>query len=144
MAVISRCLFGFKIIKVDINEHKKVSQLLIGSFGSRLPSMSNKCRKPTLIRERFALFGKHRNSNCREMNESSNKANAFIYVCRLSVVLCHRRVVDFYSVTNSISVVSWRMPPSFNSGVLRRMSQSITNTFPLTDLITFSSCKSLR
>ena len=35
-------------------------------------------QKPTQQRERFALFRKHRNSNCREMNGFQNKANAYL------------------------------------------------------------------
>lgn len=38
-----------------------------------------------------------------------------------------------------ISLFSFRVPPHFNSGVLMRMSQSITNMFPSSEQITVYS-----
>ena len=45
---------------------------------------------------------------------------------------------------NSTSVVNWRIPPCLSSGVLMRMSQSMTKMLPLAERMTFSSCRSLR
>ena len=44
----------------------------------------------------------------------------------------------------TIWVERLRTPPHLSSGVLIRMSQSMTNTLPLSERITFSSCISLR
>ena len=44
----------------------------------------------------------------------------------------------------TICVERLRTPPHLSSGVLIRMSQSMTNTLPLSERITFSSCISLR
>ena len=46
--------------------------------------------------------------------------------------------------TNLMSVVNMRVPPCRNSVVLIRISQSTTQMAPVSDLITFSSCISLK
>ena len=46
--------------------------------------------------------------------------------------------------TNDTSVVRFLRPPCLNSGVLMRMSQSTTKIVPDADLMTFSSCMSLK
>ncbi len=50
---------------------------------------------------------------------------------------------DIHS-TDSTSFVNVLVPPARSSGVLIRMSQSITQTCPLGESSTFSSCKSLK
>ena len=69
---------------------------------SGLDSHHIQCRKPTHSRERFALFLEYGYSSCREMNESSNKANAY-YLCSatLCACLCNFNVVQ---ATGSILV----------------------------------------
>ena len=58
------------------------------------PTSSNTCRKFTLMVRTFAIFRTH-NSNCREMKGSLIK-QMLIYVCCLSVVLCHRLIYLLY------------------------------------------------
>lgn len=47
-------------------------------------------------------------------------------------------------ICQTISFVTLQVPPQCNSGVLMRISQSITNMFPRGERITFSSCISLK
>lgn len=75
---------------------------------------------------------------------------AFILLLQFPAIMSIGRVflgtdvTPYYCFSNSTSVVSFRIPPQRSSGVLMRMSQSMTNTAPLRDCITFSSCISLK
>ena len=79
--LLSRCSLFSLIIYT-----KNVSQLLLVRSGLDSHSVQI-CRKPTLTRERFAIFSEHYNSSCREMNVSSNKANASLFQY-FSATLC--------------------------------------------------------
>ena len=70
------------------NDIKNVSQLLLVRSGLDSHSVLI-CRKPTQLRERFAIFSEHYNSSCREMNVSSNKANAYFNLAHTCACPCY-------------------------------------------------------
>ena len=83
-------------------QHNKKCELSLLSYWfsrASTPICANIRRKSTLTVWTFAIFRTH-NSNCREVKGSLIK-QMLIYVCCLSVVLCHRRFVCCYIFNRS-------------------------------------------